>query len=273
MSTCKTETRFKAPSASWPDIILLVVLSALVLLAWWVLWMGSHSPHGHMLMHGSAYPGIGHGGMGADNFAQFALIFISGWTLMTIAMMLPTTFPLLVLFQRMIRGRATAPVLLAAVIFGYLAVWALVGVGLQLLNWLLHAGADRIAWHPAAARVATAAILCIAGLYQFSKLKYVCLEKCRTPLSFLIEHWRGKAELSQALRLGAAHGLFCVGCCWSLMLLMFVVGAGSLGAMLVLGVLMALEKNFSWGRRLSAPLGLLLLAGAAATLLAGLWQA
>jgi predicted metal-binding membrane protein len=273
MSTCKTETRFRVRSASWPDIILLVVLSTLVLLAWWVLWMWSRSPHGHVLMHGSAHPGSVHPGMAGNDLLQFALIFIGGWTLMTVAMMLPTSFPLLVLFQRMLRGRRAATWLLAAVILGYLAVWASVGVGLQVLNWLLQAGAERIAWHPVAPHLAAATILCIAGVYQFSALKYACLEKCRSPLSFLASHWQGRIEWLQALRLGATHGLFCVGCCWSLMLLMFVVGAGSLGAMLVLGVLMALEKNFSWGRRLSAPLGFLLLAGAAATLLAGLLQA
>jgi predicted metal-binding membrane protein len=273
MSTCKTEMRFRVRSASWPDIVLLAVLSALVLLAWWVLWMWGSSPHGHVLMHGSAHPSSAHPGMAADNLLQFALAFIGGWTLMTVAMMLPTSFPLLVLFQRMLRGRRAATWLLAVVILGYLAVWASVGVGLQALNWLLQATAERITWRPDAPRLAATAILCIAGLYQFSKLKYACLEKCRSPLSFLAGHWQGKAEWRQALRLGATHGLFCVGCCWSLMLLMFVVGAGSLGAMLVLGVLMALEKNFSWGRRLSAPLGFLLLAGAAAMLLAGFLQA
>ena len=273
MSICREETRPRVRSASWPDIILLVVLSALVLLAWRVLWMWSRSPHGHVLMHGSAHPSFAHPAIAADDLLQFALIFTAGWTLMTVAMMLPTTFPLLVLFRRIIRGRHIAPLLLALVILGYLAVWTSVGVSLQLLNWLLEAGVQRIAWRPAAPRVAAAAILLIAGLYQFSALKYACLEKCRSPLSFLAGHWQGKAEWFQALRLGATHGLFCVGCCWSLMLLMFVVGAGSLGAMLVLGVLMALEKNFSWGRRLSAPLGFLLLAGAAATLLAGLFQA
>lgn len=267
MSICKTETRFRVRSASWPDVILLVVLSTLVLLAWWVLWMWSRSPHGHVLMHGSAYPG-----MAADNLLQFGLIFIGGWTLMTVAMMLPASFPLLVLCRRMLRGRRRAAWLLAVVIFGYLSVWVSVGVGLQVLNWLLLSTAERIAWHPAAPRVAAAAILGIAGSYQFSRLKYACLEKCRSPLSFLASHWQGNTDWLQALRLGATHGLFCVGCCWSLMLLMFVVGAGSLGAMLLLGVLMALEKNFLWGRRLSAPLGFLLLMGAVATLLAELLQ-
>ena len=272
MSTFKAEMQSRARSASWPDIILLTVLAALVLLAWWVLWIWGRSTQVHMLMHGSAHAAA----MAAASPLQFALIFVIAWTLMTIAMMLPTTFPLLVLFERIVHGRPAAPWFLAVVIFGYLAVWVMVGAGLQVVAWLLQAGTNLIAWHRAAPLtaplIAAAAILLIAGLYQFSSLKYACLEKCRSPLSFLTSRWRGGNESLQALRLGAEHGLFCVGCCWSLMLLMFLVSARSLVAMLVLGILMALEKNFSWGRRLSAPLGFLLLAGAAATLLAGVWR-
>jgi predicted metal-binding membrane protein len=81
-------------------------------------------------------------------------------------------------------------------------------------------------------------------------------------LGFVIEHWRGPAPARQAFLLGAHHGVFCVGCCWALMLLMFALGTGSLGWMLLLAVLMAVEKNLPWGRRLSAPLGIALLAGA-----------
>lgn len=268
MLTFKAEMPSRARSVSWPDAILVTVLASLALLAWWSLWLWGRSPQSHLLTHGSL-----HGtAMAAADPLRFSLVFIGGWTLMTVAMMLPTSVPLLLMFHRMVRGRAAASWLVATVILGYLAVWIMVGAGLQAFTWLLHAGADRIVLPSVAPRVVSAIILCIAGLYQFSPLKYVCLEKCRSPLSFLISHWHGDAETLQALRLGAAHGLFCVGCCWSLMLLMFAVGAGSLGAMLILGLLMALEKNFPWGRRLSAPLGFVLLAAAAATLLIGISQ-
>jgi predicted metal-binding membrane protein len=106
------------------------------------------------------------------------------------------------------------------------------------------------------------AIIALAGTFQFSKLKHQCLEKCRTPLSFVIEHWRGQARARQAFRLGAQHGLFCVGCCWALMLLMFALGTGSLGWMLLLAAVMAIEKNVRWGKRLSAPFGVALLSWA-----------
>ena len=98
-------------------------------------------------------------------------------------------------------------------------------------------------------------------------LKYHCLDKCRSPFSFIAGHWSGGDEAVQAVRLGADHGLFCVGCCCSLMLLMFGVGAGNIGWMLVLGSVMALEKNMPWGRRLSKPLGVtLIVCGAIVTL-------
>lgn len=245
----------------------MAVLAALILLAWWSLWLWTRSPQGHLLLHGSVHPK-----MAEDQPVRFALIFTGGWTLMTIAMMLPTSIPLLALFHRMVSGRTTAAWLLAVVIFGYLGVWALVGALLLVVNWALQAGIAWITWPSAAPWIGAAAILTIAGLFQFSSLKYACLEKCRSPLSFLISRWQGGNESLQALRLGASHGLFCVGCCWALMLLMFVVGAESLGGMLALGVVMALEKNFAWGRRLSAPAGVLLLVGAAVLLAATILQ-
>ena len=104
-----------------------------------------------------------------------------------------------------------------------------------------------------------AATLLVAGFYQFTPLKYHCLDQCRSPMSFIIGHWRGRREGLQALRLGIDHGLFCLGCCWTLMLLMFAVGVGNLGWMLALGIIMAVEKNLPWGRRLSVPLGMVLL--------------
>src|SRR6185503_19078575 len=89
------------------------------------------------------------------------------------------------------------------------------------------------------------------------------------PLAFVVGRWRGRRPNGEAFHLGVAHGLFCVGCCWSLMLLMFAVGVGSLGWMLVLGLVMAIEKNLPWGRRLSAPLGVALLAWGLLVLLIG----
>ena len=103
-----------------------------------------------------------------------------------------------------------------------------------------------------------------AGAFQFSSLKYSCLEKCRTPYGFVVQRWHGRSPARESWRIGFEHGLFCVGCCWALMLLMFVVGMGSIGWMLALAAVMAAEKTLRGGRRLSAPLGVALLAWAAA---------
>jgi len=94
----------------------------------------------------------------------------------------------------------------------------------------------------------------------FSPLRDRCLDECRSPLGFVLNRWRGTSERREALLMGVAHGAFCVGCCWTLMLLMFPFGAGSLAWMLVLGIVMAIEKNVPWGSRIGRPLGVVLLA-------------
>jgi predicted metal-binding membrane protein len=135
----------------------------------------------------------------------------------------------------------------------------LFGVMVYIGHWGLRQGLEEIAWLEANAWVLGAVTLVLAGLYQFTPLKYQCLDKCRSPLSFIMGHWQGSHEQAQAFRLGVHHGIFCIGCCWSLMLLMFVVGMANIGWMLALGIVMAVEKNMPWGRRLSAPLGAVLL--------------
>jgi predicted metal-binding membrane protein len=254
----------KAHSASRRETVLIASLTALVLLAWYALWIWGRSPYGHLLLHGPT-----HLRAVTERPWLLATMFVTGWTVMTVAMMLPTSFPMILLFRRTLGNRTTAAWLVTLLITGYLAIWLLCGVLLQLVNWLLHAGIGRLPLPPNAQWITAAVILTIAGLYQFSSLKYACLEKCRTPLSFLMSHWRGGNESAQALRLGVEHGLFCVGCCWSLMLLMFLVNAGSLVWMLLLGAVMALEKNFSWGRRLSTSIGVLLLIATAAVVVQG----
>ena len=145
---------------------------------------------------------------------------------------------------------------------GYVCAWFGFGLAAHAADWLLHEAAGRIPWFIANGWVVGVVVLAAAGLFQFSDLKYRCLDKCRTPFGFVAERWRGKSPLREALRLGIDHGAFCVGCCWALMLLMFVVGTGSLGWMLALAAVMATEKNLPGGQRLSAPLGVALIAWA-----------
>ncbi|HEY7030784.1 MAG TPA: DUF2182 domain-containing protein [Thermomicrobiales bacterium] len=256
----------------------LATLLALIVLAWLVLWWWERSPSGTFLRH-AEHPAAaiarvpshdasdpvhtlgGHVHDGATGHPSAALpVVVLGWTLMTTAMMLPTTLPLLALFHGMTRRRPDRLLLVALVIAGYLSVWATFGVVAHAGDHRLRALVGQTGWLAHREWLIGAALPIVAGLYQFTPLKDHCLDRCRSPLGFVMGHWRGRRERWQALHLGLHHGLFCVGCCWSLMLLMFVVGVGSLGWMLLLGAVMAAEKNLPWGRRLSAPLGAALLA-------------
>jgi predicted metal-binding membrane protein len=232
-------------------------IGSLVTLAWVTLWLWDRSPYSRYLSHGQL------GEIGVDGGTGSLLLpvtlYLVAWTLMTVAMMLPTTLPLLEIFRRLTVRRAERSQLMALVIAGYLGVWAGFGVLAHLADWLLHQFVEHSDWLQTNAWVIGASTLLLAGGFQFSSLKYRCLEKCRAPLSFVMEHWRGRHDHRNALLLGVRHGIFCVGCCWPLMLLMFGVGVGNIGWMLALGVVMGVEKNMPWGRKLSAPLGLALL--------------
>ncbi len=246
--------------------VFLVVLTALIALAWLTLWAWVRSPYGRYLDHGD-WTASGPGAflcrvVPAGNVVVPAVLYGTAWILMAAAMMLPTTLPLFNAFDRLTAGRADHGRLLALLGVGYITVWGAFGLAAHVLHAALLSLVGRVpalAWH---SWLIGAATIGLAGAFQFSNLKRRCLEKCRTPLSFVIEHWRGQAQARHAFVLGAHHGLFCVGCCWALMLLMFAVGTGSLGWMLLLAAVMAIEKNVRWGHRLSAPLGAALLSWA-----------
>ena len=208
-----------------------------------------------------------HGALPAAPIGAVTATFIAGWVLMTIAMMLPTTLPLVQVFRRLTSARRDSALLTLLVLAGYLVTWTAFGAAAFAASTLVERLADGNAWLAAHPRVPSAALFFIAGAFQFSDAKYRCLDKCRSPLSFVTSRWQGTHEPWQSFRLGVEHGAFCVGCCWALMLLMFVVGTGSIGWMMLLGAMMAIEKNVSWGKQISAPLGVALLAIAAGIVL------
>jgi predicted metal-binding membrane protein len=236
-------------------------LLGLVALAWFALLVWSSLPYARFLDHATlAHLPLA---LGYDYILLLSL-FIAGWTLMIVAMMLPTSLPLITLFGHLVRRRPNRRRLVALLIAGYLAVWTTFGALAHLGDWLLHEAVEQSLWLALHPWVISAGILLLAGIYQFTPLKYYCLDKCRSPLTFVMAHWHGRRPERETLALGLRHGLFCLGCCWSLMLLMFAVGLGNLGWMLVLGVVMGLEKNLPWGRRLGKPLGVILVAWAMA---------
>jgi predicted metal-binding membrane protein len=236
------------------------VLVALCAVAWGALVAWEFSPYAHR-MHQEP---LGVPSLACSRPAPlaYAALCVGGWVLMTVAMMLPTTLPLATVFARLTRMRPDRAFLGLLLVVGYLVVWTAFGVAAHALYLALHASIEDNAWLWTNAWVPGALGLALAGAFQFSRLKHRCLDECRSPLAFAAARWGGVAPHRDAFRLGVGHGLYCVGCCWALMLLMFTFALGSLGWMLALAAVMAVEKNLPWGRRLSRPLGIALVLGA-----------
>jgi predicted metal-binding membrane protein len=252
-----------------PSFALIVAGSA------WALLLGLEaSPYGRYVHHG----GWDTAGLGAvicvavpgGTWLVPLTAYAMGWLLMTAAMMLPTTLPLTRIFGRMVAGRSDGTLLHGLLITGYLVAWDGFGTAAFVLDRALHASLTLLAWPGRHAELPGVMVLLLAGGFQFSRLKYHCLDKCRTPRGFVMSHWHGPRPRREAFLLGLTHGAYCVGCCWALMLVMFVVGTGNFGWMMVLGLVMAVEKNHPWGRRLAAPLRAALLVMAAATIVRAL---
>ena len=227
-------------------------LGALAMLAWIALLAREGSPYGAYLHH-------------AGGFAPLpleALLFTIGWVLMIVAMMLPSSVPLVLTFRAIVGRRRHPGRLVVLLLTGYLLVWAAFGLAAWIGDRGIHAAVDAIPWLAEHPQVIIATTLAAAGLWQFSPLRDRCLDECRSPLGFVMNRWVGEDEQRESLAMGIAHGAFCVGCCWSLMLVMFGVGLGSLTAMLALGALTAVEKNLPAGRRLTRPLGVVLILAA-----------
>lgn len=239
----------KQTDARWYQL----AIGLLVLASWGVLAVWGLSPFAGLLEHRR----VGHWDL---PLLASLFVFVLSWTLMTVAMMLPGSMPLIHLFQKMVQVRENGRRLVSLLISGYLAVWLLFGAVAVLGISLLQAIMERsMILSPHAGGIA-AVFLFVAGVYQFTPLKEMCLSACRSPYTFLNSRWHGRSPQREAFLLGVGHGLFCVGCCWTLMLLMFVVGGINLGWMLIIGAVMAVEKSSRRGHYLTRPLGLVLIA-------------
>jgi predicted metal-binding membrane protein len=194
--------------------------------------------------------------------------WIAGWTLMTMAMMLPPALPLLRAFKRLTAGRTDAVRLITLVITAFLAVWILAGGALYLAGTLLNmllVGTPVLAERP---WLLAGLAAFLAGAYQFTPLKMACLDACRSPMSVIMTRWHAAHPGRASLSIGAAYGAICVGCCWALMLLSVVAGAMALPIMAAVAVIMMMERLLPSIRPLipfqagfAIAIGLLLIAG------------
>ena len=173
------------------------------------------------------------------------VLFGLSWQTMVVAMMLPTSLPMIRLFRMTSDSQPAPGRVLAVFLSGYALVWALFGFAALGGDLLLHRVEDSSAWLSARPWLIPASVLALAGLFQFSSLKDRCLQECRHPGPFLLRHYRRGPGAT--LELGLRHGLFCLGCCWALMLLMFAVGVANLTWMAALTALMVYEKTGQLG--------------------------
>jgi predicted metal-binding membrane protein len=205
---------------------------------------------------------------GGPGFGPALLLFLAAWQVMIGAMMLPSSLPLVRMYAAASAGTPARGRALGAFVGGYALVWSAFGAVAFAGDAALHAGVAASPWLASHDWAIAPSVLLLAGAFQFSSLKDACLRACRHPASFLRRHYRRGA--GGGFMLGARHAVFCVGCCWALMLVMFAVGAANLLWMAALTAVMVHEKTRPSGERTVPLTGVVLLA-AGSTLL--LWAA
>lgn len=189
------------------------------------------------------------------------------WTTMMVAMMTPSAMPFVLAFDRMAAGASSRGTRTALFVAGYLLTWTSFAAVAALAQWALH-NAPRLSTSGIMdGSGATGALLLAAGAYQLSPLKNACLAHCRTPLGFFLGAWRDGA--GGALRMGLHHGVYCLGCCVFLMMLLFAGGAMDLRPMAALTLLVAIEKMAPWGDAAGYAAGMVLMSAGAVGLAGG----
>jgi predicted metal-binding membrane protein len=226
------------------SLVTLALLSLITLIAWTTVIMQASS----MAMTNSADDRM------ADEIGSLvtpaALVaFVAAWSVMMAAMMLPSATPMILLYRNASRGQGQAGRALVRTwifVFGYLVVWAAIGIPVyiasQSVRMAISANDQLAPWVP----YAIAVVLALAGAYQFTPLKRVCLRTCQSPLAFLMGRW--KPGRWGAVRMGAEHAMYCAGCCWGLMVVLVAAGAMGLAWVLLIALVIAAEKLISQSR-------------------------
>jgi predicted metal-binding membrane protein len=189
------------------------------------------------------------------------LLLWAMWAVMMMGMMLPSASPMLLLYGVIARRsqQSSGGCQIYALAAGYLTVWTVFSLGATALQRVLAALLVLSSMMEVTSATAGAMLLLIAGVYQLTPLKHACLRTCQSPLGFLMSRWR--TGLSGAFRMGLEHGAYCVGCCWALMLLLFVGGVMNLAVIAALTAFVAFEKLALFGARGARISGVLLIVG------------
>ncbi len=199
-----------------------------------------------------AGPGTDLGGLG---------FWVTAWVVMMAAMMFPSIAPMVLMYARIEEGKRERDQRVQAgttalFVAGYLVTWAVAGlVGYALIEGVRALDIGFLAWDSGGPYVAGAVIVA-AGIYQLTPMKDACLRRCRSPMGFLLTSWR--PGRTGALQMGMEHGGWCVGCCWGLMAALFALGVMSIGWMVMIAALIAIEKLLPWKAVANRSIALLL---------------
>jgi predicted metal-binding membrane protein len=239
-----TAVRVAGPRAGYfktLGILLAVILASWGLCAWAELSGVAARFHHHALYES------------AQALWLSGLMLLVAWQAMTAAMMLPSSLGFIRMYAATARNAPDFSPALTLFLIAYFAVWTAFAVAAFAGDMGLHALVDASPWLEAHSQLILAGTLAFAALYQLTPLKDACLKACRHPGMYLARHYQ--RGILNGLRLGLGHALFCLGCCWALMLVMFAAGVAHLAWMGVLGVVMLVEKGAPRGDRIVVPVG------------------
>ncbi len=227
-----TEVDYPLPRERNLIIAALLVLAAA---AWAVIIWQSSMPSDHAMV--------------GPTMGLAAPVFLAIWVAMMVAMMFPTAMPMILTFARVQAGKAArdqATVPVGIFVTAYLLVWIVFGGVAFAGASASEALADRSMWFMDNAARIGGAVLVSAGVYQLSPLKRICLSKCRSPMSWLLNSWRDGTV--GTLRMGVEHGTYCLGCCWLLFVILFPLGMMNIAAMALITALIFAEKSLPISR-------------------------
>jgi len=248
--------------------VVIVALAIITASAWAdLVWLADDMAMGGMDMTGYRMIPAGRGLMMPANAPwqpiEFGYVFVM-WVVMMIGMMMPSAAPMILIYARVGRQAAREGKLFAASGWfagGYLLAWTAFSLFATSAQWALERAALLTPMMGSASNRLGAAVLILAGLYQWAPLKEACLSHCRSPLLFIQQHGGFRREPHGALTLGFRHGLYCIGCCWALMALLFVGGVMNLFWIAALAIFVLLEKVIPFGRVVARVAGVAFIAG------------
>jgi len=252
-------------------VIIGVSLVVLIVLAWLnLVWLADDMAMGGMDMTGYRMIPAGQALMMPASSPwqpiEFAYVFVM-WVVMMVGMMTPSVAPMILVYARVGRHAVESRPFASVAWFasGYFLAWIAFSLVATSLQWALEREALLTPMVAVASNIVGGTLLILAGLYQWTPLKDVCLSQCQAPLGFILSHGGFPGTTTRALTLGFRHGFYCLGCCWALMLLLFALGVMNLIWIAALAILVLLEKVMPSGRAIARIVGIAFIA-------AGVWM-